>query len=100
MIWPVRSELSLGGSVCAVLATVGATWAQNADPAPPSGATPLPPIRVTAPKRAPAAHGRKPARETNAPAAAAPAASPAVQPPPDLGVGNNAGPTVPPLQQV
>ena len=40
------------------------------------------------------------ARPPNEPAAvAAPAAPAAVQPPPDLGIGNNAGPTVPPLQQ-
>jgi iron complex outermembrane receptor protein len=38
-------------------------------------------------------------RPTNAPATAAPAAPAAALPAPDLGVGNNAGSTVPPLQQ-
>jgi iron complex outermembrane receptor protein len=119
MFKSVRIELSLGGSVCAIVAAVGATSAQNAGPpaaplgaAPseqtrseppptvvPPGATQLPQINVPAPKRAAATPRQSATRRTNAPADAAPAAPPAVQPPADLGVGNTAGSTVLPLQQ-
>jgi iron complex outermembrane recepter protein len=119
MFRSVRIELSLGGSVCAIVAAVGATSAQNAGPpteppgaapsqqtrseAPPAavppGDKPLPQINVRARKRAAAGARQNLTRGTNAPAVAAPTAPPAVQPPPDLGVGNNAGPAVPLLQQ-
>jgi hypothetical protein len=115
----VRTELSLGGSVCVIVTAVGAASAQNAGPpaappgttsaqqtplepppaAVPPGRRPLPQINVQGPKRAPAKPRQGATRQTNAPAVAAPTAPPAVQPPPDLGVGNTAGPTVPPLQQ-
>jgi iron complex outermembrane recepter protein len=116
MFRSVRIELSLGGSVCAIVAAVGAASAQNAGPpAAPPGATPsqqipsdpppaavppgrkrLPQIDVRAKKRAPR---QGTTGQTNAPAVAAPAAPPALQPPPDLGVGNTGASTVPPLQQ-
>jgi hypothetical protein len=48
-------ELSLGGSVCVLVAALGAASAQNASPpAAPSGDKPRPQINVQAPKRAPA----------------------------------------------
>jgi iron complex outermembrane recepter protein len=100
MLRSVRGELRLrlGGSVFAIVATVGAASAQNVDPpAVPAGDKPLPQINVQTRKRAPRQSSTRP---TNAPAVvAAPAAPATVQPPPDLGVGNNAGSTVPPLQQ-
>jgi iron complex outermembrane recepter protein len=98
MLRSVRGELRLGGSVFAIVATVGAASAQDVGPPPASaGDKPLPQINVQTRKRAPRQSTTRP---TNAPAGvAAPAAPAAVQPPPDLGVGNNAGSTVPPLQQ-
>jgi iron complex outermembrane recepter protein len=96
----VRSGLSLGSSVCAIVAAVGAASAQNAGPpAAPPGDKPLPQINVQTPKRAPPKPRRTSTGPTTPPAPAAPAAPAAVQAPPDLGVGNNAGSTVPPLQQ-
>jgi iron complex outermembrane recepter protein len=120
MFRSVRIEWSLGGSVCAIVAVVGAASAQNAGPpaalpgatpsqqtrselppaAVPPGGTKLSQINVRAPKRAPAKPRQSSTRQTNAPAAvAAPAAPAAVQPPPDLGIGNGGASTVPPLQQ-
>jgi opacity protein-like surface antigen/outer membrane receptor protein involved in Fe transport len=69
----VRSELSLGGSICAIVAAVGAASAQQAgqpSPSPaPQAATPLPQITVTAPRRTAARPARTPAGTTAAPAA-------------------------------
>lgn len=96
----VRGELSLGGSVCLIAAAVGAASAQNADPpaAPPDGAQ-LPQINVQAPKRTATGSRQSNARPTNTPADPPPEAPAALQPPPDLGVGNTGAGTVPPLQQ-
>jgi iron complex outermembrane receptor protein len=100
MFRSVRIERSLGGSVCAIVAAVGAASAQNAGPpAAPPGGDQLPQINVRAPKRAPAKPLQNSTRRMNAPATASPAAPAAVQPPPDLGVGNTGAGTVPPLQQ-
>jgi iron complex outermembrane receptor protein len=106
MFRSVRIQLSLGSSVCAIVATVSAVSAQNAGPPAtppatvPQGGTQLPPVTVTAPKPPAAARPRQTtARQTDAPAAAASAAHPAAQPSANLGVGNNAATTVPPLQQ-
>jgi iron complex outermembrane recepter protein len=102
-----------------IVAAVGAASAQNAGPpaAPPGptpsqqtrsepppatvppGGAPLPQINVRAPKRAATGSRQSLTRPTNAPAVAAPTAPAEVRPPPDLGVGNNAGSTVRPLQQ-
>jgi iron complex outermembrane receptor protein len=90
--------LSLGGSVCAIIAALGAASAQNAGAEPPDG-TKLPQINVRAPKPAAAKPRQTSTRRTNGPAVAVPAAPAAAQPAADLGVGNNAGSTVPPLQQ-
>ncbi len=69
----IRSELSLGGSVCAIVAAVGAASAQQAgQPSPtptPQAATPLPQITVTAPRRTAARPAQRPAATTAAPAA-------------------------------
>jgi iron complex outermembrane receptor protein len=93
--------LSLGSSIFAIVATVGAAAAQNAaPPAAPPGGVQIPPITVSAPRQAPAARRQSSTRRTNAPVDAAPVAPSPAQPPLDLGVGLNAGPTVPPLQQV
>jgi iron complex outermembrane receptor protein len=89
--------LSLGGSVFAIVATVAAASAQDLGQAPAGGAQ-LPQINVQA-RRAPAKPRRSSTRQTNAPADAVPAAPAAVQPAPDLGVGNTGASTVPPLQQ-
>ncbi len=70
MFKSVRNELRLGSSVCAIFAAVGAASAQQAgqpSPTPVPGATALPQINVTAPKRTAA-------RPTRRPATAAPAA--------------------------
>jgi len=99
MFGSIRSELSLGGSVCAIVAAVGAASAQNAGPAEAPGGTPLPQINVRAPKPAAARPRQSATRPTDASAVAAPAVPAAAQPTPDLGVGNTAGSTVPPLQQ-
>ena len=111
MFRSVRIELSLSGCVCAIAATVGAASAQNAGPpaaapsrtrseAPPAavspGDKPLPQINVRAPRRAPRQSSTRP---VNAPAVAAVPAPAALQPPPDLGVGNAGASAVPPLQQ-
>jgi iron complex outermembrane receptor protein len=114
MFRSVRSELSLSGSVCAIVAAIGAASAQTASPpTAPSDAAPshetrskpqhpagtkLPDIDVTAPKQAPAKPRQRPAMPTND-LTTARAAPTAPQSAPDLGVGNNAGPTGPLLQQ-
>jgi iron complex outermembrane recepter protein len=115
MFRSVRSELTLGGSVCAIVAAIGAASAQTpSSPAAPSDAAPsqetrsepqhragtkLPDIDVTAPRQAPANAGQRPATPPNEPAATALATPTAPLPASDLGVGNNAGPTGPLLQQ-
>jgi iron complex outermembrane recepter protein len=113
MFRSVRVELSLGGSVCAIVAAIGAASAQNAGPpeAPPgatrsqqtrpepTGGGRLPQINVQAPKRTAAPLRQSTTRRANAPADAGSAAPSRTQPSADLGVGNNAGPAVPPLQQ-
>ncbi len=92
--------MSLGGSVCAIVTAVSAASAQNAGPpaAPPGGAQ-LPQINVQAPKQAPAKPRQSSTGQTHAPAVPASAPPAAVQPAPDLGVGNTGANTVPPLQQ-
>ncbi len=72
MFKSVRNELLLGGSVCALFAAVSAASAQQAgqpSPTPTPGATTLPQINVTAPRRTAAKPARRPAGTTAAPAA-------------------------------
>jgi iron complex outermembrane recepter protein len=118
MFKSARIALSLGGSICAVVAAFGAALAEDASPPaspgatssqqarsepPPAavspGATLLPEIHVTAPKQTAARPGQNLPMRANAPAIAATTAAPAVQPSPNLGVGLTAATTVPPLQQ-
>src|SRR6202030_1687342 len=83
MFMSVRYELLLGSSALALFAAVGAASAQQAgQPSPtvvPPGATPIPQINVTAPRRTATAArpARRPAGTQAAPAApAAPTAPP------------------------
>jgi iron complex outermembrane recepter protein len=96
----VRVALGLGSSVGALVAAVGVALAQDAGPpASPDAKSShlLPTISVTAPKPT---HARRPKdlpKPTDAPTAST--VPPAVQPAPDLGLGNTAVTAVPPLQQ-
>jgi outer membrane receptor protein involved in Fe transport len=78
MFRSVRNELLLGSSAVAFFAVVGAASAQQTSgqaPAAP-GATSIPQITVTAPKRTPARPAPRPAVTRAAPAAPAPAPTP------------------------
>jgi opacity protein-like surface antigen/outer membrane receptor protein involved in Fe transport len=79
MFMSIRYELLLGSSALALFAAVGAASAQQAgQPSPtvvPPGATPIPQINVTAPRRTAARPARRPAGTPAAPPAA-PAAPP------------------------
>jgi hypothetical protein len=67
----VRSELSLGGSICAIVATVSVASAQQPGSQPPpagapAGATQLPQINVPAPKQTPRRTATRPATQRQA----------------------------------